>query len=99
MLDIEFIRENTDKVKKATAAKQLDPSLVDKLLELDEKRRKLLGEIEGIRAKRNKLAAEKNIEDGKKIKEELKALEPGLQKVEDEYRRACLEIPNPPAED
>jgi len=99
MLDIQYIRENTDKVKKATAAKQLDPALVDKLLELDEKRRKLLGEIEGIRAKRNKLAAEKNIEEGKRIKEELKALEPELQKVEDEYRRACLEIPNPPAED
>jgi len=99
MLDIQFIRENTDKVKKATVAKQLEPSLVDRLLELDEKRRKLLGEIEAIRAKRNKFASQKNIEEGKKIKEELKTLEPELQKVEDEYRQALLLIPNPPADD
>ena len=99
MLDIQFIRDNTDKVKKSTAAKQLDPSLVDKLLELDEKRRKLLGEIEVVRAKKNKFASEKNIEEGKKIKEELKVLEPELQKLEDEYRQASLLIPNPAADD
>jgi len=99
MLDIQFIRDNTDKVKKSTAAKQLDPSLVDMLLKLDEKRRKLLGEIEVVRAKKNKFASEKNIEEGKKIKEELKVLEPELQKLEDEYRQASLLIPNPAADD
>ena len=31
MLDIRYIRENVDKVKKATADKQLDPKLVDKV--------------------------------------------------------------------
>lgn len=100
MLDIQFIRDNPDKIKKAVQAKQLDPKIVDKLLEIDEKRRKLIVEIEEIRAKRNKIASEgKASEEGKKVKEELKAKEPELSKVEEEYRKALFEIPNPPAED
>ncbi len=100
MLDIQFIRENTDKVKKGVAAKQLDPKIVDELLKVDEKRRKLIVEIEEIRAKRNKIASEgKASEEGKKVKEELKQKEPEFSKVEEEYRKALFEIPNPPAED
>lgn len=57
MLDIKFIRENTEKVKKAVKAKQLNASLVDKVLELDEKRRKLLVQVEILRAKRNEVSA------------------------------------------
>ncbi|MEK7112486.1 MAG: aminoacyl--tRNA ligase-related protein, partial [Patescibacteria group bacterium] len=100
MLDIQFIRENTEKVKKAVAAKQLDPSLVDKVLELDEKRRKLIAEIEGLRTKRNQIAKEEKVsEEGKKIKEELKTKEPELFKLEEEYKNAFSQIPNPPADD
>ena len=40
MLDIEFIRENTEKVKAGVAAKQIDPKIVDELLEVDDKDRK-----------------------------------------------------------
>ncbi|KKU03145.1 MAG: Serine-tRNA ligase, partial [Candidatus Woesebacteria bacterium GW2011_GWE1_45_18] len=72
MLDINFIRENTEKVKKGVAAKQLPAKIVDEVLELDEKRRKLIVEVEELRAKKNKAAEGKNIEEGKKIKEELK---------------------------
>ena len=39
MLDINFIRENKELVKKGVDAKQFDPSLVDKVLELDETRK------------------------------------------------------------
>lgn len=100
MLDIQFIRENTEKVKKGINAKQLDSSLVDKVLELDEKRRKLIVEIEEIRAKRNKIAAEgKASEEGKKVKEELKEKEPALTKIEEEYKQILLNIPNLPADD
>jgi len=42
MLDINYIRENVDKVKKVTISKQLESSLVDELLKLDLKRRALL---------------------------------------------------------
>jgi seryl-tRNA synthetase len=52
MLDIKFIRENVEKVKLAAKNKNRIVD-VDRLLELDEKRRKLIGEIEEKRAKRN----------------------------------------------
>src|SRR3989304_1014861 len=57
MLDIRYIRENVDKVKKATADKQLDPKLVDKVLELDEKYRKIRQKVEILRAERNENSA------------------------------------------
>lgn len=109
MLDIRLIRENPDKVKKSTADKQLDPGLVDEVLELDGKRRELLQEIEKLRSKRNKLAKAsglegqlpggKNVEEGKKVKEELKKIEPELKKVEQEYIEALYQVPNLPSDD
>ena len=99
MLDIQFIRENSEKVKKGVAAKQLDPKLVDKVLELDAKYRKLLGEVENLRSERNKAAQEKDIEKGKKVKSELQKKEPEFKKVEEEYKDAVNQIPNLPADD
>src|SRR3990167_4352659 len=96
MLDIQFIRENTEKVKKGVADKQFDPSIVDKVLELDVKRRKLIVEVEELRAKRNKVAEEKNIEEGKKVKEELKAKEPQLESIEKEFEDILNQVPNIP---
>jgi len=99
MLDINFIRENAERVKKGVAAKQLSPKIVDEVLELDEKRRRLIVEVEELRAKKNKAAEGKNIEEGKKIKEELKKKEPELAKLEEKFKKALYEIPNLPAED
>ena len=97
MLDIQYIRDNADKVKKGVVDKGFDPGLVDKVLELDIKRRELIVEIEGLRAKRNKVAEEKNVEEGKKVKEELKAKEPALDKSEEEYKEILSRIPNLPS--
>lgn len=97
MLDINFIRENVDAVKRGVGNKGFDISLVDKVLELDERRRKLLLEIEGLRARRNKIADEKKPSDeGKKIKEELKDKEPELDKIQNEYKELLFKIPNLP---
>jgi len=54
MLDIKFIRENAQKVKKAAKDKNREID-IDKLLKLDEERRKLISEIEKKRATRNVL--------------------------------------------
>lgn len=99
MLDIQFIRENPEKVKKGVASKGYDASLVDKVLKLDEHRRKLIVEIENLRAERNKAASEKNIEDGKRIKQELFKKEPTLEEAEKEFKEILFAIPNLPAED
>jgi len=98
MLDIQYIRENSDKVKKGVSDKQFDPKLVDRVLDVDGKRRKLIVEVEELRAKRNKVSEEKNIEEGKKIKEELKVKEPQLTKIEEEYNEIINQIPNLPSE-
>jgi seryl-tRNA synthetase len=99
MIDINYIRENPEKVKKGIKAKQLDLKLVDAVLDLDEERRKLLGETEELRAERNKYAKEQNIEKGKEIKTKLQKLEPKLAKIEKEYKEKLYQIPNPPADD
>lgn len=96
MLDINFVRENKDKVKKGIANKNFDPKLVDEVLVLDEKRRKLIGEIEEIRAQRNIISKEKNIEEGKKIKAKLQKLEPELDESEKKYNEKLSQIPNLP---
>lgn len=96
MLDIKFIRENPDEVKKGTADKRLDPSVVDKVLGLDEKRRKLIQEIDILRAERNKAAKKKDIKEGKRIKEELKKREPELRRTEKEFQEAMMLIPSMP---
>jgi seryl-tRNA synthetase len=99
MLDINFIRESKDIVKKGVTDKGFDPTSVDKVLDLDEKRRKMILEVEALRAKRNKIAEEKKpSEEGKKIKEELKDKEPGLDKLEKEYKELLFRIPNLPSE-
>ncbi|MBI2589321.1 serine--tRNA ligase [Candidatus Saccharibacteria bacterium] len=55
MLDIRFIRENAETVEKKAEQKGYKVD-VKHLLELDDKRRSLLSEIEELRAKRNELS-------------------------------------------
>lgn len=99
MIDIKHIRENPEKVKKGVEAKQLDSKLVDKVLELDEKRRSLLSEIEILRAEKNKAAKEQDREKGGEIKAKLQKIEPELKKTEKSFKEVAYQIPNPPADD
>lgn len=57
MLDIRFIRENTEVVKDSIRRRGLKTD-VDRLIDIDNKRRKLIGEIEAIQAERNKIASD-----------------------------------------
>ena len=96
MLDIEFIRQHSKKVKKAASQKQMDPAIVDKVLDLDKKRRDLIFQVDQWREKRNEASQARDIKAGKKIKQALRELEPQLKKLEEEYRQAMLMIPNIP---
>jgi len=58
MLDIKFIRENPDKIKKGCQNKQIKCD-IDKLLEVDKKRRELLQEIEKLKAEQNKVSGKR----------------------------------------
>lgn len=97
MLDVKSIRENTEKVKQGISSKQYDPALVDEVLKLDDERKKLLQEVENLRARRNELAKDKKVtEEGKKIKSEIKEKEKNLVEIEDKYKEKLSNIPNLP---
>jgi seryl-tRNA synthetase len=98
MLNLKFIRENEELVRKGTADKQRDPTLVDTLIQLDNSRRKFIAQVETLRAERNTLGRD-DIEKGKQIKEKLKEIEPELKVVETKLDEILKLIPNPPAPD
>ena len=56
---LQRLREEPDVIRRGAIDKGEDPALVDRALELDERRRALLGESEGLKAERN--AASKRI--------------------------------------
>lgn len=93
MLDINFIRDNLDQVKKAVEARKSNVDL-DKLLKLDDSRRELIAKVDDIRAKRNEAAKTRDVETGKKIKEELNGLEEKLKATEKEWQSLMLQVPN-----
>lgn len=100
MLDIRFIRENAELVEKKAGQKGYKVD-IGHLLELDDDRRKLLGEIEAVRAQRNELAGQKDqkpseddLVKGQGFKKKLKELELELEPVETEFDEFLASIPN-----
>ena len=59
MLDIKLIREQPDRVRQRLATRGAgDEAKIDEVLKLDEQRRKLLAEVEGLKAQRNRVSKE-----------------------------------------
>ncbi len=102
MLSIDFIKKNKEKVIQAAKNKRREVD-VEKILTLEEEKRKLITEIQNLRQKRNQLAKNKPtpeiINKGKKIKEELKEKEENLIKIENELEKLLLFIPNVPLDE
>ncbi|OGZ66026.1 MAG: serine--tRNA ligase [Candidatus Staskawiczbacteria bacterium RIFCSPHIGHO2_02_FULL_43_16] len=111
MLDIKFIRENPEKVKKACVDKNISVD-VDTFLELDKKARGFQVEIENLRAERNKLTKNDiaatlkageprpdGREKGRELKEKLKTLEESFAGADKERTDLHKKIPNIPVED
>jgi len=106
MLDIKFIRQNPEIVKEACRKKQAKID-IDLLLEVDEKKRKLLQTLEEIRAKKNKASLQirelKNEEEKKKIILEMRELDKdsgeiakNLDESENKFNDLMSVIPNIP---
>ena len=103
MLDINFIRENPEKVKEACEKKQVGVD-IDKILELDKKKRELMTNLENLKAEQNKISRggkENNvlITQAKEIKEKFKKLEPDLKNIEEELNNLLILLPNIPFDD
>ncbi|TSC75716.1 MAG: seryl-tRNA synthetase [Parcubacteria group bacterium Gr01-1014_30] len=97
MLDINFIRQNPQKVKEGAQKKGVKVD-IDLFLEVDKKKRGLLQKIEALRAEQNKLSREE-IERAQKVKSEIKGLEPQLEKAEKELSSLILQVPNMPLDE
>lgn len=105
MIDINVLRENPELVKQSAINKNAKVD-IDLALELDEKRRKIIVEVENLKAIRNKVTQEiaeskKNKEDAQsKIDEmrvvsgNIKELDSQLAEVEREFNAILLQIPN-----
>ena len=104
MLSLQFIRENTDRVKRDVLLRNTTAP-IDRILQLDEERRKLLSEVETLRAARNvasktigasKDGAERNarIAEMREVGDRIAALDARLKAVDDELTQKLYEVPN-----
>jgi seryl-tRNA synthetase len=96
MLDINFIRENPDTIKKGIAKKGVDGKIVDEFLDLDAKWRDLVKKTEDLRAKQKRAGEDKKIEEAKSLKEEIKLIEGDLAEIEKRRQESLFGIPNLP---
>lgn len=96
MLDPKFIMENLKEIKKLVKERGMKVD-VDELSRLHKARAKLLGQVEELRAERNKLSKDPSDENKKRsleIKSELKNLEPQLKNIEEQFQDLLWQLPN-----
>ena len=107
MLDIIRIRREPDVVKAALASRGEDPSVVDRVLAVDERWRGLLTELEDLRAERNRVSKEigrmkdpgereARIAEMRAVGRRISELEDEVRQVEAEREQLLLSIPNLP---
>lgn len=107
MLDLKFIRENTELVRNGIKAKNADDN-VQEIIQLDEKRRALISEGEALKAKRNEVSAKVGqmkregkdassvIEEMNSVKTRIQLLDEELKVVEQKLEELLLTVPNIP---
>lgn len=108
MLDLKLIRENPDTYKAKIESKLEDPKKIDQILELDVRRRTLIGEVETLKAtrntvtndiaqkKKNKENADSLIAEMKTVSDRIKELDTELSEAENKINEILLYTPNIP---
>jgi len=108
-LDIKKIRENADEIKIKIARKGANPLLIDSAIDLDQRRRELILKLEENQSQLNKLSKDiatlhsqqkiDAINEASVVSEKIKQIKPELDRINLEYKKTMLDIPNPPADD
>jgi seryl-tRNA synthetase len=105
MLDIQFIRDNSELVQEKSKQKNVDVN-ISELLQLDDQRRQFQTKIEELREQRNKLTANitskpsaEDIERGAELKAKLTEIELQLTPVETSFISLLKKVPNMPSDD
>ena len=102
MLDIKFIRENPDAVREALRNRHSGDS-IDDILALDERRRVLIVEVEGMKARRNEVSKEIGrtkekppalLQEMRQIGDRIKDLDGQVESIEKDLNDQLLSIPN-----
>ncbi|MEY8001502.1 serine--tRNA ligase [Clostridium sp. Mt-5] len=110
MLDLKKIRNNPEEIKKqlTNRGEDFDLSDIDKVISLDEKRRKILVEVESLKNKRNQDSSEiaklkRNggnadtlVTEMKEVSDKIKQYDVQLSEVNDKIEYIMLRIPNIP---
>ncbi len=104
MLDISYIRENPKKVEQGAKNKGINID-VKEILDIDEKRRKNLAQLENLRAEKNKATKEisqnkenksKLISEMKKVDEKADKLKEKQKKLDKKFTELMYKVPNIP---
>ena len=108
MLDIRFIRENLEQVEQRLATRGSEIRL-DEFRQLDTQRRELLGEVETLKAEKNRVSAligqtkDKSQVQGeiarmKEVSSQIKQMDDVLREISDKLSAILMTIPNLPDE-
>ena len=107
MIDLRFIRDNIDLVKKGSEAKGIIVNL-DDILSHDDRRRLLIQEGESLKARKNTVSAEVGklkkqgldastmISEMDSVKDRIQAIDNELREVEAKLNSLLLTVPNIP---
>ena len=109
MLSLQLIRENPDVVREAVARRQMTAP-IDDILHLDGERRRVLLEMESLKAERNQAGKrigatrdpgerQRFIDGMRGVSERIDALEQEVRQVEERLNALLLEVPNIPRPD
>jgi seryl-tRNA synthetase len=96
MFDLKLIRENPEYFDSGWKRRGMDPQ-TPKIIELDEKRRTVMTEMQELQAKRNEVskqigAMKAKGEDASKVMAEVAALKERIPKLEEEEKKLSLEL-------
>ncbi len=96
MLDLKFIRENTDLVRQAIANRH-DRAPLDDILQLDQTRRQKVTELEELRHARKETARERQaVEAGRELRNKIRGLEDEVKSLDEQMAVLLLQVPNIP---
>ncbi|MCX6022766.1 MAG: serine--tRNA ligase, partial [Chloroflexi bacterium] len=107
MLNLQYIREHPEEVR-AALARRHTPAPLDELLELDRRRREVLIELEGLRARRNEVSKQigqmkerppELIAEMRQVGDRIKGLEVIVNRVEVDQQNVALSLPNLPSDE
>lgn len=106
MLDARLIRNEPERVRQALLARNTDITLLDRFLELDEQRRKMLYEVERLKAERNSVSeqiarmkkekkdATSEIERMREVSQRIKQMDTDIADIEARLSETLLNLPN-----